>query len=122
VEYELREKLGLLRQHLVLAAGNDSRLWELLLRSVSSFATLFRHALIVLGDAAPVGKREAVQQLARKVGFDPAGFLQVMDVREHRANRKQFNVADVFSRYLTALEHATAAVDKMLDSGAGSPS
>jgi len=122
VEYELREKLGLLRQHLVLAAGNDSRLWELLLRSVSSFATLFRHALIVLGDAAPVGKREAVQQLARKVGFDAAGFLQVMDVRGHRANRKQFNVADVFSRYLTALEHATAAVDKMLDSGAGSPS
>src|ERR1700731_784245 len=54
VEYELREKLVLLRQHLLLAAGNDSRLWELLTRSVSSFATLFRHALIVLGNNAPV--------------------------------------------------------------------
>src|SRR5882672_721915 len=57
VEYELREKLALLRQHLLLASGNDSRLWELLLRSVSSFATLFRHALMVLGHEAPVGKR-----------------------------------------------------------------
>ncbi len=35
VEYELREKLALLRQHLLLAVGNDSRMWELLLRSVS---------------------------------------------------------------------------------------
>src|ERR1022692_1261859 len=63
VEYELREKLALLRQHLLLASGNDSRMWELLVRSVSSFATLFRHALIVLGHDAPVGKREAVRAL-----------------------------------------------------------
>ena len=75
VEYELREKLALLRQHLLLASGNDSRMWELLLRSVSSFATLFRHALIVLGDDAPVGKREAVQALAKRIGFDASGIL-----------------------------------------------
>ena len=61
VEYELREKLALLRQHLLLAYGNDSRLWELLTRSVSSFATLFRHALIVLGDNSPTGKRQAIK-------------------------------------------------------------
>src|SRR5580692_3421934 len=70
VEYELREKLALLRQHLLLACGNDSRMWDLLLRSVSSFATLFRHALIVLGHAAPVGKSEAVAALAQHIGFD----------------------------------------------------
>lgn len=118
VEYELREKLVLLRQHLLLAAGNDSRMWELLTRSVSSFATLFRHALIVLGNNAPVGKREAVQALARQVGFDASGMLQVLDVREKKSNRKMFDVADVFTRYLAALEQVTAAVDRMLDSGA----
>jgi hypothetical protein len=115
VEYELREKLALLRQHLALAAGNDSRLWELLLRSVSSFATLFRHALIVLNHDAPVRKREAVEALAKQIGFDASALLQVLDVRERKANRKQIKVADLFSRYLAALEHATAAVDKMLD-------
>ncbi|MGA8620376.1 MAG: hypothetical protein WB660_17865 [Candidatus Sulfotelmatobacter sp.] len=118
VEYELREKLALLRQHLLLASGNDSRLWELLLRSVSSFATLFRHALIVLGHDAPVGKRDAVQALSKQIGFDASGILQVLDVRERKSGRKQFDVADVFSRYLTALEKVAAAVDKMLDSGA----
>jgi len=117
VEYELREKLALLRQHLLLASGNDSRLWELLLRSVSSFATLFRHALIVLGRDAPVGKREAVQALSKQIGFDASGILQVLDVREKKSDRKQFNVTDVLSRYLSALEQVTAAVDKMLDSG-----
>jgi len=117
VEYELREKLALLRQHLMLATGNDRRLWELLVRSVSSFATLFRHALIVLGHDAPVGKREAVQELSKQIGLDASAILQVLDVKERKSDRKKFNVADVFSRYLATLEQVTAAVDKMLDSG-----
>ena len=117
VEYELREKLALLRQHLLLASGNDSRMWELLLRSVSSFATLFRHALIVLGHDAPVGKREAVEALSKRIGFDASGILQVLDVRERKSDRKKFNVTEVFSRYLAALEQVAAAVDRMLDSG-----
>src|SRR5580658_5355499 len=117
VEYELREKLALLRQHLLLASSDDSRLWELLLRSVSSFATLFRHALIVLGHDAPAAKREAVQALSKQIGFDASGMLQVLDVRERKSDRKQFNVMDVFSRYLAAVEQVAAAVDRMLDSG-----
>jgi hypothetical protein len=60
--------------------------------------------------------------LAKQIGFDASGILQVLDVREHKSSRKQFDVADVFSRYLAVLEHVTAAVDKMLDSGAGSAS
>jgi hypothetical protein len=120
VEYELREKLALLRQHLLLASGNDSRLWDLLVRSVSSFATLFRHALIVLGHDAPVGKREAVQALAKQIGFDASGILQVQDVRERKSDRKKLDVADVFSRYLAAVEQVATAVDRMLDSGTAS--
>src|SRR6266446_2976769 len=71
VEYELREKLILLRQQVLLASGNDSRLWDLLLRSVPSFGTLFRHALIALGDASQSGRREAIHALAKRLGFDP---------------------------------------------------
>jgi hypothetical protein len=122
VEYELQEKVSLLRRHLLLGSGDDSRLWDLLLRSVSSFATLFRHALIVLGRDAPVGKREAVQALAMQIGFDASGVLQVLDVRERKSDRKQLSVTDVFSRYLAALEQVTSAVDKMLDSSAAGSS
>jgi hypothetical protein len=122
VEYELREKLSLLRRHLLLASGNDSRLWDLLLQSVSSFATLFRHALMVLGHDAPIGKREAVQALSKQIGFDASGILQVLAVRERKSDRKQFSVTDVFSHYLAALQQVTDAVDRMLDSGAAGSS
>jgi hypothetical protein len=120
VEYELREKLALLRQHLLLAAGKDARLWELLLRSLPSFTTLFRHTLMISGHEAPVAKREAVSMLAKQIGFDGSAFLQVLDVREKKLDRKKLDVADVFARYLSALEQVTAAVDTMLDSGATS--
>jgi Nucleotidyltransferase domain len=121
VEYELREKLSLLRQHLLLATGNDARMWELLTRSVSSFVTLFRHTLIVLGKSAPDGKREGVQALAKQLGFDASGILHVLDVREGKADRRKFDVADVFARYLAALEEVTASVDRILDSDNMSP-
>ncbi len=117
VEYELREKLALLRRHLLLASGNDSRMWELLTRSLSSFVTLFRHALMVLDQPAPHRKREAVHALSQQIKFDPSGVLDVLDVRERKANRKKLDVKDVFSRYLAAVEQVMTAVDRMLHPG-----
>jgi hypothetical protein len=60
--------------------------------------------------------------LADKLGFDTSGFLYVLDVREHRIKPAKLNATDVFSRYLSAVEHVTAAVDRMLDSGAAGSS
>jgi hypothetical protein len=118
VEYELREKLILLRQQVLLASGNNSRLWDLLLRSVPSFGTLFRHALIALGDASQPGRREAVLALSKRVEFDPSAILQALDVREHKADRKKIDISDLVARYLAAIEKVTAAVDEALDSDA----
>ncbi len=116
LEYELREKLILLRERLLLVANDKKHLKELLLHSLSTFITLFRHALIALGETPPKGKRDVVQALAARIPFDPSAFLQLLDIREHKAEAKPFDVADVFARYLTAVQHVTAAVDKMLDS------
>ncbi len=116
LEYELREKVILLRQRLLAAAGNKGRLWDLLLSSFSAFTTLFRHALIALGDTAPPSKQEAIRALSTRIRFDPSAFLQLLDIREHKAERKQFDVADVFTRYLAAIQQVTAALDTMLDS------
>lgn len=118
VEYELREKLILLRQQVLLASGNDSRLWDLLLRSVPSFGTLFRHALIALGDDSQSGRREAIHALSKRLGFDPSALHQALDVREHKANPKKMDINDLAARYLAAVEKVTAAIDEALDSDA----
>jgi hypothetical protein len=111
VEYELREKLVLLRQHILLAAENESRLWDLLQHSVSSFSTLFRHALIALGDAPPQGKREAVQALAQRLGFDASVILGILDAREKKSESQKLDARNLASQYLAAVEKVAVAVD-----------
>ena len=115
VEYELREKTILLRQRLLVVAKDEGGKWELLLRSLPAFGTLARHALLALGETASASKREAVQRLAAKAGFDAGAFAQLSDVRHGKIERKSLNVDDVFARYLKGVEGITAAVDEMLD-------
>lgn len=118
VEYELREKLVLLRQHLLAAADNNSRLWDVLLRSVPSFATLCRHALIALGGDPATGRHDSLPALAKQVQFDPSAIQLVLEVRERKADPKKSDVKDVCARYLAAVEKVAAAVDQALDSEA----
>ena len=114
VEYELREKLVLLRQRLLLTVGDDNQLWALLMQSLPAFTTLFRHALIALGDPAPQSKAETLRALEARFPFDSATFTQILDLREHPGNSKKLNVKDLMARYLHAIQQVTAAVDKIL--------
>ncbi len=111
VEYELREKLILLRQHIMVASEQESRLVEVLQRSVSSFCTLFRHALISCGEPAPTGKREAVKALEGHLKLDFSAVLEVLAARERKSDIRKTNVRDLASRYLKAVEEVAAAVD-----------
>ena len=115
VEYELREKLMLLRQHVLIADGNDSRLWDLLLHSAPSFSTLFRHALIALSDSATTGRREALEVLSKRLGFDTSPLAHVMDAREKKVDRGKWDIRDLTARYLAAVEQVTDAVDSAFD-------
>jgi len=118
VEYELREKLILLRQRMLLIAGDKHRIWDLLLHSLPAFVTLFRHALVAQGQPVPATRHEAVKALAVSLDWEASPFEQVLDVRERRAERGQFDVLELAARYLAAVEQVTAAVDRMLDSPA----
>lgn len=115
VEYELREKLILLRQRAMLAGDDEKLLWELMLQSVASFATLCRHALIALHQPATTSRREAIKQVAALARFDADAFLQVLDVREHKTKPKELDAKQLFAHYLVAVEKLTVAVDEALD-------
>ena len=118
VEYELREKLLLLRQSVLLAASSQTRLWDLLLGSVASFTTLFRHALIALGESAPESRRQSVERLGQRLACDTSAFFKVLDIREHKLERKQVTVEELIAQHLSVVEQVTAAVDRMLDTTA----
>jgi predicted nucleotidyltransferase len=118
VEYELSEKAILLRQRLLVMSGNAEAKWDLLLRSLPAFGTLFRHALIALGDAGAGSKREAAAALGSKLGINAGVFGELLDIRERKKDRKTAKVDEIFARYLKLVEQVTAAVDKMPDRAA----
>ena len=113
IEYELREKLFLLRQHALVAAEDERQLWEVMLHSLSSFTTLFRHVLIEMREAGRKHSRDAVVELAGKMNFDPTAFVQLMDVRARKVERKSLRVSEVAAKYLAAIEKVIAGVDAM---------
>lgn len=114
LEYEMREKIILLRQELLFVAGNRKRTWDLLRRSLPAFATLCRHALIAKGDNVPSTKRESIQALASSVGFNASVLLEVLDIREHRKMPDKAATRDSAARYLAAVEQMAVAVDAVL--------
>jgi predicted nucleotidyltransferase len=120
LEYELREKLFLLRQHVMLAGTNEKQLWEVMLQSLTSFTTLFRHVLIELGKTGRQHSLDAVKELGSRLNFDSSAFVQLIDVRAKKSDRKQHRVSDVAARYLSAIENVAAAVDTMQSSSASS--
>lgn len=117
VEYELREKLFLLRQHVLLALDDEKRLWDVMLHSLSSFTTLFRHVLIEMGGQGQKHSRDALAELSQKLKFDDLAFLQLLDVRARKIDRWELRPRDVAGRYLQAIEQVATAVDRMQGSG-----
>ena len=113
LEYELREKLILLRQQVLLADSEDKQLWEVMLHSLSSFTTLFRHVLVEMGEVGRKHSREAVAELSKKLNFDDSAFLQLLDVRAKRSDRRGLQASEVAARYLDAITAVAAAVDSM---------
>ena len=116
LEYELREKLFLLRQHILLAGKNERQLWEVMLQSLSSFTTLFRHVLVETGEQGRKHSRDAVTELGGRLKFDASAFVQLMDVRAKKIDRKQLRAADVAKQYLSGIEKVASAVDTMQSS------
>ncbi|MGH9325792.1 MAG: hypothetical protein ACRD2B_03770 [Terriglobia bacterium] len=114
VERELRHNLIRLREGYVLVADHRKGTLALMLRSASTFALLFRHSLIALGEEAPSAKRDAVTRLAAVLGFDASSFEILFEIRQGSRPKKQADVPALFGRYLEAATRAVEAMDHRL--------
>jgi hypothetical protein len=84
-------------------------------QSVSVFCSLFRHAVIAMGNPAPTSKREAVTTVAAITGADPSAFHAVLDFREGKRKSSAIDVEASLHAYLEFVEVVTNEVDRRLD-------
>lgn len=110
VEHELRTKLILLRQNFVTLVERPQVL-RLMLDSVSSFMTLFRHSLITMGEEPELGRRAMLQQLERKLNADVTPFVVLLNVREGKLEADALDAETVFPAYVKTIEQVISAVD-----------
>jgi len=114
VERELRNNTLRLRQHYLRHPADTKKTLELMTSSISSFAALFRHALIALGEQAPSSKRDTMDRLGSVLGFDPAPFHSIFDIREGRKRERDLDVQATFGAYLDRVAKVTDEIDRRL--------
>jgi predicted nucleotidyltransferase len=112
VERELRTNWVRLRRAVIATPGKKRDTLALMTNSISSFATLFRHALLGMNEAPPRTVREAIEGAAHLVGGDPAPFLTVLDVRDGKKKEAEIDVEAILHGYLELVQLITDEVDR----------
>ncbi len=111
VEHELRAKLLRLRQKAAGMMSDPGLLRRLLADSVATFCVLFRHALLLHGEAAPRARRDVPAAAAARFGFDAAPFERLLDLREGRIAPREIDAAAMLADYLKGISAVIDAVD-----------
>jgi hypothetical protein len=116
VKRELRTNVLRLRQAFLRSRGRSSELFDLMMDSVSSFAALFRHSLLALGEAPPDHRQAAADRLAALLGLDLAPFGAVLALREGKQPPlgPQQDHEHIFAAYLEAVTQVAQEMDKRL--------
>jgi hypothetical protein len=101
VEHDLRTTLLRLRNHLLLTNDGDDELKLVMAKSVTSVLTLFRHALIAMGEDAPHGKSQVLEHAAEVFGFDGTAVRSALELRH--GGHAVDNVQGVYHAYMNAI-------------------
>ena len=116
VERELRTAWLRLRQAILAAPLSNKVHVDIMLKSVSPFCALFRHALLALGHDMPATKRETVNAIASLTGANPTAFQTILDLREGKRKKSEIDVEVSLNAYLELVEVVTDEVDRRLES------
>ncbi len=113
VEHDLRAKLLRLRQKACGTLSNKGLLLRLLIDSLSTFCVLFRHALAISGEEAPLKKREVIERAGARFGFDPRAYLTLLEIREERLKPRQADASALLEPYLSGIAAVIDGVDRL---------
>jgi predicted nucleotidyltransferase len=113
VEHELRSRLLRLRERYLALQKDRRELIQLLVDSLPTFATLFRHALLLSGAQPPVKKREIFREAAKRLSISAAPFETLLDVREGNRRLSDPEIRPVFDGYLREIARMVEYVDRL---------
>jgi predicted nucleotidyltransferase len=116
VERELRTNWLRLRQAIIAAPLTEKSHLALMTNSLSTFCSLFRHAVFALGEKIPATKREAITAAAKLTAADATPFHQLLDLRESKLDAKSIQVEPSLRSYLLFVESVTNEIDRRLES------
>lgn len=114
-EYELRSKLIRLRREYIPASTSVEGLVSLMTESLSSFASLFRAVLLLLGLDPPETKHEIVALTALQFKIDGKPFEKIFNIRENNYARTldEISANALFADYMEQIEKIIHAVDEI---------
>ncbi len=114
-EYELRSKLIRLRRQYIPASASVEGLIDLMTKSLSSFAALFRAVLLIHGLEPPVTKHEVVALTVDRLKIDGRPFVKIFNIRENNFAKSLDDVEanQIFADYMQQIENVIEAVDKL---------
>lgn len=111
VEHDLRTTLLRLRQHLVLTPDNEQELRLVLAKSVSSVLTLFRHALIAVGENPPHAKTKILEHIGAVFDVEVRPVRTILELRQDP--HLDIPVRAHYHAYMNVLAKVTRAVDRL---------
>ncbi|HUS19144.1 MAG TPA: hypothetical protein VMZ25_05805 [Terriglobales bacterium] len=114
VERELRTNVIRLRNAYLETGADPRKQMALMSESLSSFATLFRHSLIALGQSSPESKREVFSAIGSHLGFSSAPFVDVLEARDDTRKAGALNVTETFRGFLEGAMRVADEVDRRL--------
>lgn len=109
VEHELRAKLLRLRHKAAGVLSERQLLCRLLADSISTFSVLFRHALLLHGQEAPVGKRAAILRSVEFFHLQGEPFERVLAFREGKS--AEGDLEKLLADYMVQISTVIDAVD-----------
>jgi hypothetical protein len=115
VERELRANWLRLRQSILAVPRKPKVYLELMTASFSSFAALFRHALIALGEPPAGTRSETIDRIAQFAAADPGGFKTVLALREGKLKEREIDVEGTMNQYLGFVETVTDRFDRQME-------
>ncbi len=109
VEHELRTTLLRLRQHLLLSPDKEDELRTVLAKSITSVLTLFRHALITLGEKPPQAKPQLLERTGEVFGFEVAPLHSILGLRSGKQHTE--NLRELYHAYMSAIQRVAHELD-----------